>query len=592
MLESLLLFLTVASWLYWVFAWWHVRTFFRAQPELNRSFMPPVSVLKPVKGLDAQAYQNFVSFCQQDYPDFELLFGVSSPVDPAISVVRRLQQDFPQRHIRLVVCPNIGMNRKVSILHALTAQARCETLVISDSDMRVTPDYLRRVVAPLADERTGLVTCLYRGESALNLTARLEALHMGVTFLPSVIVARKYLAMRFALGATMALRQSDLARIGGFTAVADCLADDYQTGARIASLGLRVHLSDYVVASVLGATTFRDQWDREIRWIRCARVSRPWEYPALLLTFSTPLAATLTLVTGFQPSGWQALGVSVLLRWLIAWQITGYTGDRESRRWLAWLPVRDMLSAAVWCVGMVGRRVTWRGETFIVYPDGRMQSLSCPGTLSVTKDRFGFLRGAVRGLDTLLRRCLRIYEFTQEEECLLRIAIGRSDADVVLSDGTCVHRGEPIGELHFWNERIPPMPGEGPDLAWAFAFQRRLVRSLAALADEVESDSRFRDVKAFRGVTSFGSQDGRGQVARLVEQWGFELVDRKRPIGILGRFISFWENLYTWGIIWTFNPASLQGKSLRRLRREQLWISRKELVHRYGSNQNSRPARK
>jgi len=136
------------------------------------------------------------------------------------------------------------------------------------------------------------------------------------------------------------------------------------------------------------------------------------------------------------------------------------------------------------------------------------------------------------------------------------------------------------------------MPDEGPDLAWAFTFQRRLARSLAVLADEVESDPRFRDIKAFRGVTSFGSRDGLMQVARLVEQWGFELVDRKRPAGIFGRFITFWENLYTWGIIWTFNPASLKGKSLRRLTRGQLWISRQELIHRYGPDQRwGRPQR-
>jgi len=372
MLETLLFLLTVASWLYWLVACWWVRAFFHDRLDPNPSFMPPVSILKPVKGLDFQAHENFVSFCQQDYPHFELLFGVSDPADPAIPVVERLQQSFPRHNIRLSVVQASGSNHKASILHGLADQARHELLVVSDSDMRVTPDYLRRVVAPLADEQIGLVTCPYRGEFPFNLTARLEALYVGSTFLPSVIVARRFLDMRFALGATVALRRRDLARIGGFAAVANYLADDYQLGARVADLGLRVHLSDYVVASVLGATTFRDQWDREVRWARCSRVSRPLEYPGLLLTFSTPLAVTLALVTGFAPLGRLTLLISALVRWLVAWLVAGYTGDQVVCRWLVWLPVRDMLSALVWCAGGLGRRVTWRGEEFSLRPNGRM----------------------------------------------------------------------------------------------------------------------------------------------------------------------------------------------------------------------------
>jgi ceramide glucosyltransferase len=140
----------------------------------------------------------------------------------------------------------------------------------------------------------------------------------------------------------------------------------------VADLGLRVHLSDYVVASILGATTFRGQWDREVRWARCSRVSRPLEYPGILLTFSTPLAVTLALATGFAPSRWLVLTVSLLVRWLVAWQVAGYTGDQVVRRWLVWLPVRDMLSALVWCAGGLGRRVTWRGEEFRLQADSRM----------------------------------------------------------------------------------------------------------------------------------------------------------------------------------------------------------------------------
>ncbi len=178
--------------------------------------------------------------------------------------------------------------------------------------------------------------------------------------------------MRFAMGATVALRRADLMRIGGFGALADYLADDYQLGARIAGLGLKVVLSDYVVKCVLGAEHFWNQWEREVRWMRCASVSRPWQYPGLLLSFATPLALTLLLVSG---PGWPAIQLllgSLLLRWIVAWLISGRTGDLESQHWLLWLPLRDVLSALTWIVGGLGRRIAWRGEEFVLTSQGRM----------------------------------------------------------------------------------------------------------------------------------------------------------------------------------------------------------------------------
>jgi ceramide glucosyltransferase len=227
----------------------------------------------------------------------------------------------------------------------------------------------------LVDPSVGLVTCPYRGAEPRSSAAQLEALHMGATFLPAVLVARQFLAMRFALGATMALRRPDLNRLGGFAALADYLADDYQLGARVAALGLRVHLSDYIIACVLGATDFRDEWNREVRWARTNRVCRPVEYPVMLLTFSTPLALVLALVRQFAEPALMVLLTSVLLRWLIAWAVSGYTGDQEVRRGVLWLPARDLLSAAVWLAGLAGRHVTWRGEKFVLHSDGRLEAV-------------------------------------------------------------------------------------------------------------------------------------------------------------------------------------------------------------------------
>jgi ceramide glucosyltransferase len=390
MIVTLLTALILIGWLYWLAALWLVFAFFRpARPAPQPSFdglrasspcegggevvPPPISILKPVKGVDTQAYQNFTSFCRQDYPEFELVFGVADPDDPVILLIERLKREFPDISIRLFVVRPTGANRKASLLHHLAGQARYETLVVSDSDMQVTADYLRRVVAPLANPAVGLVTCPYFGVQAHNLTAGLEALHMGVTFLPAIAVARRVLGMRFAMGASVTLRRRDLACIGGFAALADYLADDYQLGARIAGLGLKVELSDYVMKCVLDATRFWDQWEREVRWMRCSSVSRPLEYPGLLLSYATPLALILTSLTGPTWPSLQLLIGSVLLRWVVGWLVSGRTDDLESRRWLPWLPLRDLLSALTWIVGGLGRRISWRGEEFLLTAHGRME---------------------------------------------------------------------------------------------------------------------------------------------------------------------------------------------------------------------------
>jgi ceramide glucosyltransferase len=543
-------------------------------------FAPAVSILKPVKGLDAQAYRNFASFCQQDYPHFELLFGVSDPEDPVIPVIQRLQHDFPERTIRLLVAPATHANRKASLLHSLVAHAQYGTLVASDSDMRVGPDYLRRVVAPLVDENVGLVTCLYRGRNPVTLTARLEALHMGVTFLPSVLVARRVLNMRFAMGATVALRRSDLARMGGFASVASYLADDYQLGVQIADLGLRVHLSDYIVDSILGPTTFREQWDREVRWAQCSRVSRPAEYPGMLLTFCTPLALILALVAGFDALTSAVLAASLLFRWLVGWWVTAYTDNRATRRWLIWLPLRDALSALVWCVGAVGRYVVWRGEKYVLQPGGRLKPLD-----SLARSRGIDLtvlpQGFVRGIDAVLRRLYGIREFCHHQDCMLRLSISHSKEDIVLSDGTHIRRGDEIGELHLWNELVPSIPQEGANLAWARAFQRRLAFSLSRLAAYVQRELEYRDIQAFRGANTFLSPYK--HMRRIVGRWGFEVVGVDGSSGLFYRFGQFWAGLYAWALAWAFNPVSVKDDGLWVLQPSQLWMSRETLLEKYGS---------
>jgi hypothetical protein len=319
--------------------------------------------------------------------------------------------------------------------------------------------------------------------------------------------------------------------------------------------------------------------------MHCTRVSRPLEYPGLILTFTTPLAVSLALLSGFNPVSRWALAVSLLLRWLVAWLVTGYTNNREPRRWLFWLPVRDMLSAVVWCAGLVGRRVVWRGETFILRSDGRLAPVPSVAERAIPTR---ILQGAVRTLDALLRRCLGIYEFCDDEDCVLRLAIRQSDCDLILSDGTHIEEGMPIGELHMWNEHIPTIPPEGPDLAWALAFHRRLAHSLAQLAAHVGSSPGAQGLQAFRADLSFGSRYRLEQWREMLERWGFDLVGRDGREGVWGRLADLGDNLYAWVLVWAFNPASLQGERPHDLRRDRLWMSRGVLQKRY---LGSRPVR-
>lgn len=378
-MEKLAYILPAISCLYLIVACWWVGVFFRSsrmtnEPvEIAHDFAPPVSVLKPVRGLDQGAYENFASFCRQNYPRYEVLFAVADPNDEAVPVVERVIEDFGSVAVRMVTgAPAVTASPKVSSLVTLTREANHPVLVVSDSDTRVEPDYLRRVVAPLARDEIGLVTCAYRGVCPSTFTAKLEALHIGVTFLPQVVVARRFLDMHFALGATVAFRKSDLEASGGWHAIGAYLADDNRLALQLSEAGKRVVLSHQVVDVYLGTTSWREQWHREVRWARTNRLNRPREYAGIILTLTVPLALILIPLDPSGPLGWAVVAAALVVRWSTAWLITSFTGNRPLRSWLPWLPIRDLLSALTWVAGAAGRSVTWRGERFRVHADGRL----------------------------------------------------------------------------------------------------------------------------------------------------------------------------------------------------------------------------
>ncbi len=329
--------------------------------------LPPVSILKPLKGTDPDIYESFRSHCLQDYPEYEIVFGVSDPDDPAVASVRQLQSEFPDRTIRLVVSPNtLGPNVKVSNLAQMLPAARFEHLIVNDSDIRVEPSYLRRVVSPLTDARVGMVTCLYRGVAAPTLGSRLEALGISADFCAGVLVARQLEGgIHFGLGSTLVFRRADLERIGGFKSIVDFLADDYELGRRISSLGLKVGLSDVVVETHLPAYDFRGFLSHQLRWARGVRDSRAGGYFGLVSTFGLMWALfNLAAARGAMWS-WAVLGGVVLLRVAVA-LVIGKSVLRDARLlqnlWL--LPLRDLVAVFVWVASFFGHTVTWRGDRF------------------------------------------------------------------------------------------------------------------------------------------------------------------------------------------------------------------------------------
>ncbi|MGB8582825.1 MAG: bacteriohopanetetrol glucosamine biosynthesis glycosyltransferase HpnI [Candidatus Sulfotelmatobacter sp.] len=327
---------------------------------------PPISILKPLKGTDPEIYECFRSHCLQQYPEYEIIFGVSDANDPAIESVRSLQLEFPDRRIQLVVSPEIlGANVKVSNLAQMLPEARYEHLIVNDSDIRVEPDYLRRVIAPLSDSRVGMVTCLYRGVAARTLGSRLEALGISTDFCAGVLAARELEGgIRFGLGSTLAFRRAELEKIGGFASILNHLADDYELGKRIADLGLTVKLSDVVVGTYLPAYGLKDFFAHQLRWARGVRDARAGGYFGLAFTFGT-LWALLAVATGATKLwSWGLLASTLLLRFAVAMVGGKVLRDRQVLKHCWLIPLRDLISVGVWIVSLGGHTVTWRGDRF------------------------------------------------------------------------------------------------------------------------------------------------------------------------------------------------------------------------------------
>jgi ceramide glucosyltransferase len=351
----------------------------RAVKKAVRSSQPPVTMLKPLCGMEPGLYENLRSFCVQDYPRFQIVFGVRDAADPALTVVKRLGLEFPHVDMTVVVSSRQhGSNRKISNLINMLQYARHDVLSIVDSDARVGPDYLAEVIAPLSDRQVGLVTCIYRSAPSPGIYSQLGAMYVNEWYMPSVLLAWLFGHRAYASGQTLCLRRDTLEAIGGLHPIASHLADDYQLGDVIRQAGLKIVLSPYLPRIEQYDPSFRMLISHELRWMRTLRALRPGSFSFLFISFSLPLALLgLSLI----PAAAATPTASTLFAVTAAARLMLYVLPRLGRGSLSFsdlwlLPIRDLLLCWVWLRAFFTSRVSWRGGEFDVDGQGVMRTLS------------------------------------------------------------------------------------------------------------------------------------------------------------------------------------------------------------------------
>jgi ceramide glucosyltransferase len=373
----LLLLLSVAAIWFYGYGIYAAIACRRPSHPLDSQFHPPVSILKPLCGLDREAESNLASFVQQDYPEYQIIFAVRDRQDPIIPVVQQIADNFPQVDIKLVVSDRpLGANFKVNNLINAAAVAKHEIFLIADSDIRVERNYLSRVVLPLQDDKVGVVTCLYRS-SAQGWVSVLEAIGTATDFQAGVLVSDRLEGIKFALGSTIVIRRAVLQQIGGLEAIADDLADDFQLGHLPARAGYRVALADYIVEHVLPESRLADALQRQIRWARCVRVSRPWGHLGLILTYGTVTSFLLAIATQGAILGWTVLASTWVMRLLMGWIVgVNVLADPVAKKFFWLMPLRDLLSWGIWCYSFLGSTIKWRGQQFKLTKGGKLVPIS------------------------------------------------------------------------------------------------------------------------------------------------------------------------------------------------------------------------
>ena len=370
------LLLVISSGIYSLFALFCVIEFFRpGKLELKDIPEAPISILKPLSGKDPELYENLQSFCSQNYHEYEVLLGVTDSNDAALNVAEKLQR---QSSVKIVVNErSLGANRKVSNLNGLAEAARYPLLAVSDSDMRVDGSYLRHIAGEyFSGENTGLVTSLYKISNPASAGAAFESLTIALDFIPTVLVARRLEGVTFGLGASMLFSREALNAIGGFEAIADYLADDYQIGNRLWQKGYKIILSRYVLEDRAGAMSIAGHLKHQIRWARTYRACRPKGFMGYGITYVFPISCLLLILQGPTILSLTALCAAVVLRLCLALAICKKV--IRSKKWLRWLillPVKDILGFGIWAWSLLGSAVVWRGSRYLILKGGKIRKM-------------------------------------------------------------------------------------------------------------------------------------------------------------------------------------------------------------------------
>lgn len=376
--EALIAIGLIVSSVLYLIAFYSAHEFFsRQRRPVVLDAAPGVSVLRPLKGLDVGLYDNLETLCRQRYPLFQLVFGVADAGDPAAGLVRRLRREHPDVDIELVVDERVyGSNYKISNLHNMLGRAKHDVIVVADSDIRVAPEYLARLVQELRDPGVGLVTCVYRAVNAGRLPTLIETLFINTDFANLVMLARKIEKATYAFGATIAMRRSVLDEIGGFLPLVNYLADDYQLGNRVAQRGYRLALSEEVVDTVIALGSWRRLYDHQLRWARTYRICRPGGYFGIILTHGTFWAFAHIAYHSFQPASLAIGGAAILLRLATAAHLVRRClGMKTPWTHLLLVVPKDLFISAVWFLAFLGNTVSWSGRRFRVARSGEMIDL-------------------------------------------------------------------------------------------------------------------------------------------------------------------------------------------------------------------------
>ena len=380
---ALVLGVAAFPFIYYLLALYSSWRFFRHPPAAPSIFSPPVSNLKPVRGLDPDAYENFASFCRQDYPDFEILFCVDENGDPSLPVIERIVRDFPERRIRVLFgSGRDAANDKVAKLARLVHEARHEVVVISDSDVRVPPDYLRNMTAPLANPKTGAVTCFYLAAGHATLVDELQTIGMISDFYPGILVARQLDGVKFALGPSIATTRSRLAGFGGYEAIENRPADDLLVGRLIAEQGYDVELLPYAVRTVPDYRSIGDLFHKRLRWIVVMRHMRPWGHLGLIFTLGLPWSVAAIALHPTYSIAAIYLGAYVILR-IAMTALIGVWGLKLSGLWkkIPLLVAWDALAVGIWIASFARNSIRWRGEDYYIR-EGQLVPVVSPAAVS------------------------------------------------------------------------------------------------------------------------------------------------------------------------------------------------------------------